>query len=62
MFEIILFKRRCSKVVRSLPLAVTKLSQLAGDSTYPWGEKIHGKNFANQKGAKMASQGKITKG
>ena len=49
-------------MVRSLPLAVTKLSQLAGDSTYPWGEKIHGKNFANQKGAKNGKPRKNNKG
>ena len=27
-------------------------AQLAGDGTYPLGEKFHGKNLANQKGAK----------
>ena len=40
----------------------TKQAQLAGDGTYPWGEKFHGKNLTKQKGAKNDEPGKITKG
>ena len=29
-----------------------KHAQLAGDGTYPWGEKFHGKDLTNQKGAR----------
>ena len=35
---------------------LSKQAQLAGDGTYPLGEKFHGKNLANQKGAKNYQQ------
>ena len=31
---------------------------MAGDGTYPWGEKFHGKNLLNQKRAKNNKQRK----
>ena len=31
---------------------IVKQAQLAGDGTYSWGEKFHGKNLMNQKWAK----------
>ena len=39
-----------------------KQAQLAGDGTYPWGEKFHGKDLANQKGAKNDKPRKNYKG
>ena len=37
-------------------------AQLAGDGTYPWDEKFHGKNLLNQKRAKNYKPRKNNKG
>ena len=39
----------------------SKQAQLAGDGTYPWGEKFHGKNLLNQKRIKNDKSRKYNK-
>ena len=46
------------KIIRVLE----EQAQLAGDGTYPWSENFNGKKLENQKGAKITSHGKISKG